>query len=64
MESVSNMIRVSLPNYFSNLPVPSSIGGWFSLSGKTRKWVVLCQNSLFSCLMKVKFEVFLKNNES
>merc|ERR1712110_615658 len=32
MESVSNMIRVSLPNYFSNLPVPSSIGGWFSLS--------------------------------
>merc|ERR1712154_341353 len=32
MESVSNMIRVSLPNYFSNLPVPSSFGGWFSLS--------------------------------
>jgi len=32
MECVSNMIRVSLPNYFSNLPVPNSIGGWFSLS--------------------------------
>ena len=44
MESVSNMIRVSLPNYFSNLPVPSSIGGWFSLSGKARKWVDLCKN--------------------
>jgi hypothetical protein len=32
MESISNLIRVSLPNYFTNLPVPNSIGGWFSLS--------------------------------
>ena len=43
------MIRVSLPNYFSNLPVPSSIGGWFSLSGKARNWVVLWQNYLIFC---------------
>ena len=48
MESVSNMIRVSLPSYFSNLPVPSSIGGWFSLSGKD----MLCKMQLISSYSK------------
>ena len=31
MEAISTLVRVSLPNYLSNLPIPSSFGGWFSL---------------------------------
>ena len=31
MEAISNLVRVSLPGYLSNLPIPTSFGGWFSL---------------------------------
>ena len=31
MECVSNLVRKSLPGYLENLPIPDSIGGWFSL---------------------------------
>ncbi len=31
MESVSNVVRVSLPNYLRDLPIPNSVLGWFSL---------------------------------
>ncbi|XP_046667242.1 CDGSH iron-sulfur domain-containing protein 2 homolog [Homalodisca vitripennis] len=34
MEPVSKLIKESLPNYLSNLPIPNSIGGWFRLSFK------------------------------
>lgn len=39
MEPVSHLIKVSLPNYLSNLPIPNSIGGWFKLGFKD--WVSL-----------------------
>jgi len=32
MESVSHVVRVSLPRYLANLPVPASFGGIFRLS--------------------------------
>ena len=31
MEAISTLVRVSLPNYLSNLPIPETVGGWFSL---------------------------------
>lgn len=31
METVSNVVRVHLPNYLKDLPVPNSFFGWFSL---------------------------------
>lgn len=31
MQPVHNLIRVSLPAYFESLPIPESVGGWFSL---------------------------------
>ena len=31
MESLSNVIRVSLPNYLRDLPIPTSVIGWFHL---------------------------------
>ena len=34
MESLSNVVRVHLPGYLSNLPVPNSFTGWFSLGLK------------------------------
>jgi len=31
MESLSTVIKVSLPNYLRDLPIPSSVFGWFQL---------------------------------
>ncbi|KAL6446684.1 hypothetical protein ACFW04_001266 [Cataglyphis niger] len=39
MESVSHLIKVSVPNYLAGLPIPDSIGGWFRLG--LRDWLVL-----------------------
>ncbi|XP_033162183.1 CDGSH iron-sulfur domain-containing protein 2 homolog [Drosophila mauritiana] len=39
MEPISHLVKSSLPNYLSSLPVPDSIGGWFKLSFKD--WLAL-----------------------
>ena len=31
MESLSNVIRVSVPNYLGDLPIPTTVLGWFHL---------------------------------
>ena len=31
METISTTVKVSIPNYLANLPIPNSIMGWFSL---------------------------------
>ncbi|XP_017141470.1 CDGSH iron-sulfur domain-containing protein 2 homolog [Drosophila miranda] len=39
MEPVSHVVKSSLPNYLSSLPIPDSFGGWFKLSFKD--WLAL-----------------------
>ncbi|CAH1381233.1 hypothetical protein MTP99_005216 [Tenebrio molitor] len=39
MQPVAHLVKVSLPNYLSNLPIPDSIGGWFRLG--FRDWLAL-----------------------
>ncbi|XP_030369915.1 CDGSH iron-sulfur domain-containing protein 2 homolog [Scaptodrosophila lebanonensis] len=39
MEPISHLIKQSLPNYLSSLPIPDTIGGWFKLSLKD--WLAL-----------------------
>ncbi|XP_046479453.1 CDGSH iron-sulfur domain-containing protein 2 homolog [Neodiprion pinetum] len=39
MDSVANLVKVSVPNYLAGLPIPSSIGGWFRLG--VRDWLSL-----------------------
>ncbi|EDV43268.1 uncharacterized protein Dana_GF16608 [Drosophila ananassae] len=39
MESLSQLVKSTLPNYLSNLPIPDSVGGWFKLSFKD--WLAL-----------------------
>lgn len=34
MDALSTFVRRSIPDYLSGLPVPNSIGGYFSLSGE------------------------------
>jgi hypothetical protein len=34
MESFSHFFKSSVPNYFNGLPLPNTVGGFFSLSGK------------------------------
>ncbi|KAJ4452243.1 CDGSH iron-sulfur domain-containing protein 2 [Periplaneta americana] len=39
MEPISHLVKVSIPNYLSGLPIPDSIGGWFKLG--VRDWASL-----------------------
>jgi len=39
MEALANVVKVSIPNYFANLPIPSSVGGMAQLS--PRDWLSL-----------------------
>ncbi|EEZ97533.1 CDGSH iron-sulfur domain-containing protein 2 homolog [Tribolium castaneum] len=39
MQPVAHLVKVSLPDYLSNLPIPDSIGGWFRLG--FRDWLAL-----------------------
>ncbi|CAG0893909.1 unnamed protein product [Darwinula stevensoni] len=32
MHALAQIVKVSLPNYLSSLPIPDSLGGWFHLS--------------------------------
>lgn len=34
METLSGLVKVTLPNYLSNLPIPDSFTGWFKLGCK------------------------------
>ncbi|XP_034116576.1 CDGSH iron-sulfur domain-containing protein 2 homolog [Drosophila sulfurigaster albostrigata] len=39
MEPISQLVKSTLPNYLSNLPIPDTFGGWFKLSFKD--WLAL-----------------------
>ncbi|KAG4080214.1 hypothetical protein HA402_008285 [Bradysia odoriphaga] len=39
MESLSSLVKVSLPNYLAGLPIPNTFGGWFKLG--FRDWLCL-----------------------
>lgn len=39
MEPFSQVVKVTLPNYLSGLPIPDSFSGWFKLG--VRDWVSL-----------------------
>lgn len=34
MEALSSLVKVTLPNYLSSLPIPDSFTGWFKLGCK------------------------------
>lgn len=36
---MAQLVKVTLPNYLSNLPIPDTIGGWFKLGFKD--WLAL-----------------------
>ncbi|XP_068631249.1 CDGSH iron-sulfur domain-containing protein 2 homolog [Battus philenor] len=39
MYFVSNVVKVTIPNYLASLPIPDSFGGWFRLGVKD--WLAL-----------------------
>ncbi|XP_026472642.1 CDGSH iron-sulfur domain-containing protein 2 homolog [Ctenocephalides felis] len=39
MNCLSHLVKVTLPNYLSGLPIPDTFGGWFSLGIKD--WISL-----------------------
>jgi len=39
VQPVASLVKVSIPNYLSGLPIPDSIGGWFKLGFKD--WLAL-----------------------
>lgn len=34
MELISSLVKTTIPNYLSGLPIPNSFGGWFKLGCK------------------------------
>ncbi|ENN79983.1 CDGSH iron-sulfur domain-containing protein 2 homolog [Dendroctonus ponderosae] len=34
MQLIAHLVKVSVPDYLANLPIPDSIGGWFRLGFK------------------------------
>ena len=53
MESLSNVVRVHLPSYLRELPVPNSFFGWFSLGiSDWAKLVSECSN-LEKCFITI-----------
>ncbi|XP_017782601.1 PREDICTED: CDGSH iron-sulfur domain-containing protein 2 homolog [Nicrophorus vespilloides] len=39
MHALSSLVKSTIPNYLSGLPIPDSIGGWFKLG--VRDWAAL-----------------------
>lgn len=52
METISGLVKVSLPNYIAGLPIPNSFGGWFRLGCKYN----------FISLLNRDYEKFIYNN--
>ncbi|CAG4918690.1 unnamed protein product [Colias eurytheme] len=44
MYFMSNVVKVTIPNYLAGLPIPDSFGGWFRLS--FRDWLALVPPTL------------------
>ncbi|CAH2105422.1 unnamed protein product [Euphydryas editha] len=44
MYFVSNIVKVTIPNYLASLPIPDSVGGWFRLG--VRDWLALIPPTL------------------
>lgn len=34
MQPFAGLVKVTIPNYLSSLPIPDSFGGWFKLGCK------------------------------
>lgn len=47
MQCVHSLIKTTIPNYLSGLPIPNSIGGWFKLG---------CMYCTFDKNKKINFE--------
>ncbi|XP_050296348.1 CDGSH iron-sulfur domain-containing protein 2 homolog [Anthonomus grandis grandis] len=39
MQPIAHLVKVTVPDYLANLPIPDSIGGWFKLGFKD--WLAL-----------------------
>ncbi|KAL3276918.1 hypothetical protein HHI36_012286 [Cryptolaemus montrouzieri] len=52
---MAQLIKVTLPNYLSNLPIPDTVGGWFKLGIKD--WVALVPP--FACLAGATYVSYL-----
>ena len=52
MEPIAHLVKVSIPNYMSGLPIPDTIGGWFRLGGI--KLIVLIYPNFIQLVMNDK----------
>lgn len=53
MQCVHSLVKTTIPNYLSGLPIPNSIGGWFKLG---------CKYCVFENFQIVNFEMFKNEN--
>lgn len=50
MQPIAHIVKVTVPDYLSNLPIPDSIGGWFRLGCKWKEREIINIIS-FNCLI-------------
>lgn len=48
MELISSLVKTTIPNYLSGLPIPATFGGWFKLGCKCIKIIFIVRESTFS----------------
>ncbi|KAL1139533.1 hypothetical protein AAG570_006516 [Ranatra chinensis] len=54
MHPISTLVKTSIPNYLSGLPIPDTIGGWFKLGVKD--WAALVP--FFAVIGGISFVTF------
>lgn len=51
---MSSLVKVTLPNYLSNLPIPDSFTGWFRLGGKLK---IIFYSNYFIGMIKNRLKI-------
>lgn len=57
MEALSSLVKVTLPNYLSNLPIPDSITGWFKLGCKLQNQFLLEKSIILGYSLSIPFKI-------
>lgn len=57
MNGISGLVKDTLPNYLSSLPIPDSFTGWFKLSCKCNNHIHITPHSITFAPAFLQFEV-------
>ncbi|XP_059056762.1 CDGSH iron-sulfur domain-containing protein 2 homolog [Achroia grisella] len=63
MYIISNLVKNTIPNYLSSLPIPDTFGGWFQLG--VRDWIALLPPTIaVGGISYVSYQTIKKSREA